>query len=106
VPATSTTQTTTIAQPNPGFAAAKNQWVQGASASSADQGANWDQAATDLSNAAPSAGSQSASYMMAVQELQQLASLPETSETPTQMTEAQQDTSALNSFFGTPNLYD
>ena len=43
---------------------------------------------------------------MAVQELQQLASLPETNDTPTQMTEAQQDTSALNTFFGTPNLYD
>ena len=105
VPATSTTQTTT-AQANAGFANAKSQWVQGASASSADQGMYWDQAATDLANAAPSAGSESASYMTAVQELQQLASLPETNDTPTQMTESQQDTSALNTFFGTPNLYD
>src|SRR5580658_7833896 len=104
VPATSTTQTTS-AQANPGFTAAKNQWIGGASAISADQDSYWNQAASDLANAAPSAGSQSASYMMAVQELQQLASLPETSETPTQMTEAQQDTSALNSFFGTPGLY-
>ena len=104
-PVTSTTQSTT-GQASPGFAAAKDQWVQGASAISANQGTYWDQAATDLANAASSAGPQSASYMTAVQELHQLAALPETSETATQMAEAQQDTSALDSFFGTPGLYD
>lgn len=86
--------------------AAKNEWIEGASAISADQNSYFDQAATDLANAAPSAGAQSASYMMAVQELQQLESVPETSDTPAQIAESHRDTSSLNAFFGTPGLYD
>jgi hypothetical protein len=38
--------------------------------------------------------------------LRQLASLPETSDTPSQVAEAHSDLRALNVFFGTKGLYD
>jgi hypothetical protein len=88
-----------------GFALAKSQWEQGAMAASADQVGFWNQAVTDLTGAESSAGSNEASYATAVQELQQLISIPETGDTPTQIAEAQTDVPALDSFFSTPGLY-
>jgi hypothetical protein len=81
------------------------EWQGGASAISADQGSYLTQAATDLSNAIAAGEANTSGYSSAVQELQQLASLPETSDTPTQISEAQSDTTALNTFFGTSGLY-
>jgi len=87
------------------FASAKQQWVAGASASSAAQNGYWSQAATDL-HAAIAAGAPSGSYTTAINELQQLESIPEMGATNAQVAEAQNDTAALNTFFGTPGLYD
>jgi ABC-type Fe3+-hydroxamate transport system substrate-binding protein len=87
-----------------GFGAAKQQWEEGAMADSADQTRFFNLAAGDL-NSAITTGANHSDYAHAVQELQQLASLPETSETPTQQSEAQHDVQALNTFFGTSGLY-
>jgi hypothetical protein len=103
---TATTTTTSAPQPPAGFAAAKLEWQQGASAISADQNSYFTQAATDLSNAIAAGEGNTSGYSSAVQELQQLASLPETSDTPAQMSEAQSDITALNTFFGTSGLYE
>jgi hypothetical protein len=103
-PATSTTATTGAAS-SADFASAKSEWEQGASAISADQGSYLDQAATDLGDAI-AAGGNTSGYQMAVQELQQLASLPETGDTAAQMAEAQNDIGNLNTFFGTSGLYE
>jgi pyruvate/2-oxoglutarate dehydrogenase complex dihydrolipoamide acyltransferase (E2) component len=99
-PAATGTTATTAAD----FASAKSQWEQGANAISADQGTFLDQAATDLSDAIAAGGS-TPGYQTAVQELQQLASLPETDDTAAQMSEAKNDITALNVFFGTSALY-
>jgi hypothetical protein len=82
------------------------QWQEGAAAISADQGSYLTQAATDLSNAIAAGEGNTSGYSSAVSELQQLASLPETSDTPAQISEAQSDLMALNTFFGTSGLYE
>jgi len=102
---TSTTTTTTTSQTPAGFAAAKLEWQQGAAAISADQGTYLNQAATDLSNAIAAGEGNTSGYSSAVQELQQLASLPDADQTPAQNSEFQSDTMALNTFFGTSGLY-
>jgi hypothetical protein len=102
--ATATTSTTAAPQPPAGFVAAKVQWQDSATAISADQGAYLTQAATDLSNAIAAGEGNTSGYSSAVQELQQLASLPETNDTPAQISEAQSDATALNTFFGTSGL--
>jgi len=103
---TSTTSTTTTSQTPAGFAAAKLEWQRGATAISADQGTYLNQAATDLSNAIAAGEGNTSGYSSAVQELQQLASLPDADQTPAQNSEFQSDTMALNTFFGTSGLYD
>jgi hypothetical protein len=85
---------------------AKQEWVQGASAISADTAGFLLQAATDLEGAVSSAGSNASAYDQAISELRQLAALPETSETPQQQSEAKSDIADLNTFFGTSGLYD
>jgi len=100
-----TTPTTTATQVPAGFTAAKQQWVEGSTAISADQDGYFSQAASDLTGAINSGATNVSGYQMAVQELQQLASLPDADLTPTQNTEFQNDTSALNTFFGTQGLY-
>jgi hypothetical protein len=102
---TSTTSTTTTSQTPAGFVAAKHEWQQGAAAISADQGTYLNQAATDLSNAIVAGEGNTSGYSSAVQELQQLASLPDADQTPAQNSEFQSDTMALNTFFGTSGLY-
>jgi hypothetical protein len=84
------------------FSDALAQWQEGASASSADQGQYLHQAATDLTLG----DGDNPSYTTAANELLQLAALPETGDTPAQMTEAQNDLAALNMFFGTSGLYE
>jgi predicted lipid-binding transport protein (Tim44 family) len=96
-PTASTTASTTSAAETSAFGAAKAQWVAGAKADAANQGQYWTQAATDLS---PFAG-----YSSDVADLRQLAALPDTDDTPTQMAEATADVNTLNSFFATPGLY-
>jgi hypothetical protein len=61
----------------------------------------WAQAASDLGSVSPGNGADKE----AIAELQQLETIPETSDTPAQITEAENDTTALNTFFGTPGLY-
>jgi hypothetical protein len=56
------------------------------------------QAADDLR------GSGDPGYDTAINELTYLAHLPATNDTPTQQANAQSDTRALDSFFGTPGL--
>jgi hypothetical protein len=85
------------------FSAAKSQWVQGSTASSAQEGEFWLHAASDLDTAV-SVGAPS-SYSHAAGQLRQLASLPDAMLTPTQQTEFHNDVTALNSFFGTSGLY-
>lgn len=99
------TTSTTAAEPPAGFAAAKSEWQQGATASSADQGTYLTQAATDLNGAIGSGAANTSGYATAVQELQQLASLPDADQTAAQSSEFQSDTTALNTFFGTSGLY-
>ncbi|HEY2214120.1 MAG TPA: hypothetical protein VGH31_03610, partial [Acidimicrobiales bacterium] len=79
----------------------KQAWENGATAISADQDMYWAQAVSDLQ----SVGAGIEAYKEAIAELQQLESIPETSDTPTQINEAENDTTALNTFFGTPGLY-
>jgi hypothetical protein len=108
-PASSTTTPTTTATTAPqvpaGFTAAKQEWVGGSNAISADQDSYFSKAASDLTSAINSGAPNVSGYQMAVQELQQLASLPDADLTSTQDSEFQNDTSALNTFFGTQGLY-
>jgi hypothetical protein len=95
----STIATTRTASAN--FAAAKQQWVQGAAAISADTGTYLVRAAADLDTAAAPT-----TWVTAVRQLRQLAALPETDDTAIQQAEAHGDIAALNTFFGTVELYD
>jgi len=87
------------------FAAAKEQWQEGATVDAADQGLNWSRAATDLTNAVAASATGTVGYATAAAELKQLASLPDAMQTPAQMAESISDVAALNTFFGTPGLY-
>ena len=86
------------------LARAKQAWEQGATAISVDQDLFYDRAEDDLKDAVE-AGATSASYATAVQELKQLATLPDAMLTPAQDAEFKSDTTALNTFFATPGLY-
>jgi hypothetical protein len=103
--ATPTTTATTAPQSPAGFTAAKQEWTEGSTAISAEQNTYFSQAASDLTGAINSGAPSTSGYQSAVQELQQLASLPETDLTPTQDSEFKNDTSALNTFFDTQGLY-
>lgn len=61
----------------------------------------WNEAASDLE----SVGAGIEAYNEAIAELKQLVSIPETSDTPTQISESNNDVAALNTFFDTPGLY-
>jgi hypothetical protein len=102
-PATATT-TTATSLPS-GFTAAKQQWLEGATVDDADVGLYWRMAATDLNAAIAADPTGTSGYATAVQELTQMASLPDAMLTPAQQTEERNDTAALNAFFGTPGLY-
>jgi hypothetical protein len=83
------------------IAAAKADWVAGAAAISADQAHYWSEAVTSLTPVATPGTDAGA----AVTDLQQLISLPETSETSEQQAEAHSDVAFLNIYFGTSGLY-
>jgi len=91
--------------PPPGYTTATQQWEQGAKSIAAGQSGYWDRAAADLRGGLSSGAAGTSGYAAAIQELQGLAAIPETSDTPAQMAEAQSDSLALNLFFGTDGLY-
>jgi uncharacterized protein YfiM (DUF2279 family) len=88
------------------FTAAKGQWVLGSKAPSFRTSAYLRSAATDLSRGLDSAGSSVVRYKKAISELRQLASIPETSDSAQQKSEAHRDLVALNLFFATKGLYE
>jgi hypothetical protein len=87
------------------FAAARQQWISGASAISAQQGAYWAQAASLLTSAVNAGEPGTAGFAQAAQELTQLGALPDAGLTPAQRTQEINLVAALNSFFNTPGLY-
>ena len=88
-----------------GFEAAKQAWDKGATVDSADQGTYWSRAESDLTQATDSGESGGAGFKAAERELQQLAALPDADQTHAESAEFHHDTQALNTFFGTTNLY-
>ncbi len=102
----STTSPSTASVALAGFASAKQEWIQGSSVISADLNSYLLRAASDLSSAITAGGINTSQSQTAVGQLNQLASLPETSDTPAQMMEAHSDIAALDTFFNTPGLYD
>jgi hypothetical protein len=88
------------------LAAATREWTGGASAFSYDQSVYLRHAATYLSRALLDAVSDAARYETAIRQLRQLASLPETGDSPSQRSEARRDLTSLNLFFHTKNLYE
>jgi hypothetical protein len=86
------------------LAAAKQEWIDGSTVDSAESSSYLRLAAIDLLSAMD-AGAADADYRTAVQQLQQVAALPETGDTPAQMAEASTDLTDLNTFFGTDGLY-
>lgn len=111
--ATTTTTTTSLATPltapaNPSAAYdnARSEWEAGANDSSANQSGDWRQTATDLRAGQTDAVLQQEGVLPAVQDLDQLATLPDAMLTPSQQQEQRADISALDSFFHTAGLYD
>lgn len=95
--------------PTPGathlYDEAKAQWKQGAGAVSAQQGAYWLKAASDLQAGEDTDDRDTSGYPQAINELTDLASLPDAQQTPAQNAQYHQDIDDLNAFFGTPGLY-
>ena len=83
---------------NDDFDRAQLKWLDGAHVIAVQQGAYWTSAKDYLQLAGTF-------YQTQVNELAQLISLPLTGLTPTQITEAHNDTNALDSFFESPGLY-
>jgi hypothetical protein len=104
VPPSSTTTTVAAPPSGPGYNAARQQWQAAASAASYQQSGMWSQAAQDLENG-KATDSGTSGYTAAIAELHAMAALPETTATPTEKAEAQQDTASLDAFFDTPGLY-
>jgi hypothetical protein len=88
------------------FVDAKRAWVAGSYASSFEQSTYLRRAANWLVHGVVPGAPGDARYTVAIRQLRQLASLPETSDTPQQKSEAHSDLQALNAFFSTKNLYD
>jgi len=84
---------------------ARTQWIQGAAAISARQGAYWTRAENDIRQHLPPRGAQRRSYQRAIRALATLASLPETGDTAHQRAEAKEAVRMLDLFFRTPHLY-
>ena len=87
------------------FSEARQLWVAGASAISADQGSYWTHAASLLSNAVSSGAPGTAGFAEAAQELTALAALPDAMLSPAQKTQEINLVGALNTFFSSPGLY-
>ena len=84
---------------------AQAQWKQGAGAVSAQQGAYWLKAASDLQAGEDTDDRDTSGYPQAINELTDLASLPDAQQTPAQNAQYHKDIDDLNAFFGTPGLY-
>jgi hypothetical protein len=87
------------------LAAAKAAWEQGPSALSYETSMYFRRAAADLTETIADGASDATVYRMAVRQLEQLASLPQTSDTGSEKFEARRDLLALNRFFDTKGLY-
>jgi hypothetical protein len=87
------------------FSEARQLWVAGASAVSADQGSYWTHAASLLTNAVDSGAPGTAGFAEAAQELTELAALPDAMLSPAQKTQEVNLVGALNIFFSSPGLY-
>jgi hypothetical protein len=83
---------------NDAFAAAQQQWIRGASASSANQGRYWSHARSDLAT-------QGDEYSSYIHELHQLIALPDANQTPAQNHRYHHYVNDLNNLFSTPGLY-
>ena len=88
------------------FAEAKGLWEAGAPAISANQGSYWSEGGNVLDSAVSEGASGTSGFSTAGQELAQLASLPDAMQTSAQNAEYHSDITALNTFFGTPGLYN
>lgn len=80
------------------FAVAQVRWIQGAKATSAQQGRYWTRAETALKTAG-------AAYSTQISQLKQLIALPDANQTHAQNAAYHHDINALNRFFGTTGLY-
>jgi hypothetical protein len=96
--------TTILSKANTDLSALRD-WTVGAAAPSYQQSMFWRRAARSLSVASTKDSAQRKVDQNAAAELRQLASLPETSDTPSQRSTSQRDVAELNAFFGTKNLY-
>jgi hypothetical protein len=92
--------------PHEAFVDAKRAWIAGSYASSFEQARYLRRAANWLVHGVVPAAPGDGQYKVSIHQLRQLASLPETSDTPTQINEAKHDLAALNAFFSTKGLYD
>ena len=88
------------------FSTAKTFWEQDVCSSASTQSSfDWPALAVDLNFAAANGIGDSTGFTRAADELNDLASIPETDVTPAQMNQAQSDIQNLNTFFGTPGDY-
>jgi hypothetical protein len=89
-----------------GYGQALGRWKQGATVPSAQQGAYWMRAASDLQAGRDSDSGDTCGYPEAIDQLTNLASLPDAQQTPSQNQQYHTDIDALDEFFGTPGLYN
>ena len=104
-PATHTVRPVTTTSAPGQFADARQLWLSGADAISAQQGGYWTRAAAILTDAANSGESGTAGFAHAAHELTDLAALPDAMLTAAQQTEETNLVGGLNTFFHTPGLY-
>jgi hypothetical protein len=88
------------------LACARIEWVAGSSVPSYVQSAYFHTAAVELARAIGAGVNDTSSFQSRLEELRQLATLPETNDSPTQRSQARQDPRDLNIFFNTKRLYE
>ncbi len=88
-----------------GYQSALAQWKAGATAISAQQGGYWLKAAADLKAGEGTDAGTTSGYPSAINELTELAALPDAQQTPAQNARYHADIGALDAFFATPGLY-
>jgi hypothetical protein len=88
------------------LASAKIEWVAGSSAPSYLQSTYFHTAAVYLARAIGAGVNDASAFQSSLEELRQLATLPETNDSRAQRSQARQDLRALNLFFDTKRLYE
>ena len=88
------------------FAEAKGLWQAAAAVDSADQGSYWSEGSNVLDSTVSAGASGTSGFSTAASELARLAALPDAMQTAAQNAEYHADIAALNTFFGTPGLYN